>query len=79
MSIYKSQQQFEEWFSECRSAAGKGSAEKALAWESWQASRASVSINLPSGGYFAGYDNEHMMESRDVRDAIEEAGLKVKK
>lgn len=49
-----------------------------LALEAWQASRAAVAIELPQGGYWAGYDNEHMMESRDVRDAIEAAGLRVK-
>jgi hypothetical protein len=47
-------------------------------WLAWQASRESLVIELPQGGYFAGYDNEHMMESRDVREAIEAAGLKVK-
>lgn len=48
------------------------------AWEGWKASRESLVIELPTGGYFAGHDNEHMMESRDVREAIEAAGLKVK-
>jgi len=47
-------------------------------WLAWQASRATVVVELPQGGYWAGYDNEHLMESRDVRDAIEAAGLKVK-
>ena len=47
-------------------------------WIVWQASREALVIELPMGGYWAGYDNEHMMESRDVRDAIEAAGVKVK-
>lgn len=47
-------------------------------YPTWQASRESLVIELPPGGYFAGYDNEHMMESRDVRESIEAAGLKVK-
>lgn len=46
-------------------------------WDAWKASRAAVEVELPEGGYWAGYENEHMMESRDVRDAIEAAGLKV--
>lgn len=44
----------------------------------WKTCCESLVIELPPGGYFAGYDNEHMMESRDVREAIEAAGLKVK-
>lgn len=47
-------------------------------WTMFKASRESLVIELPMGGYWAGYDNEHMMESRDVRDAIEAAGVKVK-
>lgn len=47
------------------------------AWGVWKASREDVVVALPQGGYFAGYDNEHMMESRDVREAIESAGLRV--
>lgn len=48
------------------------------AWEGWRQSRAALVIELPQGGYFAGYDNERMMESRDVREAIEAVGVKVK-
>lgn len=47
-------------------------------FEAWQASRANLVIALPEGGYFAGYDNAHMMDSRDVREALEGAGVKVK-
>lgn len=46
-------------------------------WIVWRSSREDVVVKLPEGGYWAGYDNEHMMESRDVRDAIESAGLRV--
>lgn len=45
------------------------------AWTVWLASRAACIIDLPQGGYFAGFDNEHMMESRDVREAIDHAGV----
>lgn len=38
----------------------------------------SIVITLPSGGYYAGYDNDHYMESDLVREAIEEAGVKYK-
>ncbi|WP_208715721.1 hypothetical protein [Pantoea cypripedii] len=48
------------------------------ALEVWEASRASIEIELPTGGYYCGYGCEHMMESRDVREAITEAGLKIK-
>lgn len=44
----------------------------------WVGSREALEVELPTGGYFAGYDNEHMMESRDVREALEEVGIKVK-
>lgn len=50
----------------------------AKAWHWFRRSREMLVVDLPAGGYFAGYDNEHMMESRDVREAIEAAGLKVK-
>lgn len=51
---------------------------KSSAWFWWQASRAALVVELPAGGYWAGYDNEHMMESRDVREALTAAGIKVK-
>lgn len=51
--------------------------EMQYAWEAWQASRAVVLVELPQGGYWMGYDNEHLMESRDVREAIEAAGIEV--
>lgn len=49
-----------------------------IAWWGWQASRAALVVELPAGGYWAGYDNEHMMESRDVREALSEAGITVR-
>lgn len=77
MSNEKMREEFEAWFKarfwhECYEDV------KHHLFAAWQASRESLVIELPSGGYFAGYDNEHMMESRDVREAIEAAGLKVK-
>ena len=38
----------------------------------------SIVVELPVGGYYAGYDNDHYMESDLVREAIQAAGVKYK-
>ncbi|QGY29787.1 hypothetical protein CUN67_12955 [Pantoea cypripedii] len=68
-----SQELFEKWYSGRRL-----NMTYSAALEVWEASRASIEIELPTGGYYCGYGCEHMMESRDVREAITEAGLKIK-
>lgn len=87
MSNEKMREEFEAWHkTEVANfvAAGEMQAARVLsefkqtALAIWEASRAALVIDLPPGGYWAGYDNEHMMESRDVREAIESAGLRVK-
>ena len=73
-----SREQFESWWS----SAGRGliiinaDIQRQLQWNAWQASRAAVEIELPeaeSTGCTTGYYAE------DVIEAIESAGLKVKK
>jgi hypothetical protein len=48
MSIYQSQQQFEEWFAESRLSRGMGRAEKQMAWEAWQVSRSALEVSHPA-------------------------------
>ena len=52
--------------------------EMQYAWESWQASRAALVVELPRSGCYAGYDNAVMMEADEVRDALTDAGVSYK-
>jgi len=72
MSIYKSQQQFEEWFAESRLSRGMGRAEKEMAWETWQVSRLSLVISLPKAS--SARNNEVV---KAVGRSIVEQGIKV--
>lgn len=83
MSSEKIREEFEVWFAENypkinREYTAQDCMFKMIAAQAWEQSRELLVLELPRGGYFSGYDNEHMMESRDVREAIEAAGLKVK-
>lgn len=48
------------------------------AWWAWQKSRKSLVVSLPPSECYAGYDNDFMMISEDVREAMREAGVNTK-
>lgn len=71
----QTRKEFEEWWA---STPILGDNKRTIAEKAWEASRAAIEVDLPTGGFYAGYDNEHMIESRDVRENLEALGLKVK-
>ncbi|HHX4274720.1 TPA: hypothetical protein ACU95R_005791 [Pseudomonas aeruginosa] len=48
-------------------------------WESWQASRAALRVELPKSDYADQLDGDaYVMESRAVAKALQQAGIEVK-
>lgn len=71
-----SREQFDEFVRE-NLHPGASNAVIRLCWSAWQASRAAIEIELPE--LDIGYDMMEYFEPKQVIEAIESAGLKVKK
>lgn len=75
-----SRERFNEWFYEYTGCDPKDSRYVNMVemyWMAWQASRAAIEIELPEVDI--GYEMMEYYEPQQVIEAIEQAGLKVKK
>ena len=76
----KLREEFEEWFSE-KYPLKKPSVRKLKLWEAWQASRASIVVELPKSVLtteLRGYHPEYCMMAFDVKQSIRSIGLSIK-